>query len=113
MKRYRLAIATAALLSVYQSTIWGQLADPPLLTFDEIKQLYQDADPPPPLRDKLRTLLTTPFVRNNASEGRMMPLKPSDPETGKMLRVAQWNIDGASSSMPFVSLSATPRSSTR
>ena len=71
----------------------GQAADPPLLTFDEIKQLYQDDDLPPPLRDKLRTLLTTPFVRNNASDAGMMPLKPTDPQTGKMLRVVQWNIE--------------------
>ncbi len=77
--------------------LWGQPvarpADPPLLTFDEIKQLYQDDDLPTPLRDKLRRLLTTPFVRNNASDAGMMPLKPSDPQTGKMLRVAQWNIE--------------------
>jgi len=71
----------------------GQAADPPLLTFDEIKQLYRNDDLPPPLRDKLRTLLTTPFVRNNASDAGMMPLKPSDPQTGKMLRVVQWNIE--------------------
>ena len=64
-----------------------------MLTFDEIKQLYQDDDLPPPLRDKLRTLLTTPFVRNNASDAGMMPLKPTDPQTGKMLRVVQWNIE--------------------
>ena len=72
---------------------FGQAADPPLLTFDEIKRLYQDDDLPAPLRDKLRTLLTTPFVRNNASDAGMMPLKPSDPQTGKMLRVVQWNIE--------------------
>lgn len=71
----------------------GQGADPPFLSFDEIKQLYQDDDLPAPLRDKLRTLLTTPFVRNNASEAGMMPLKPTDPLAGKMLRVVQWNIE--------------------
>jgi hypothetical protein len=36
----------------------GLASDPPLLTFDEIQQLYQDDDLPPPLRNKLRTLLT-------------------------------------------------------
>jgi endonuclease/exonuclease/phosphatase family metal-dependent hydrolase len=92
VKRYGLAIAGAMLLSL-PAAVRGQAGDPPLLTFDEIKRLYQDDDLPPPLRDKLRTLLTTPFVRNNASEAGMMPLKPSDPQTGKMLRVVQWNIE--------------------
>ncbi len=92
VKRYGLAIAGAMLLFL-PAAVRGQAGDPPLLTFDEIKQLYQDDDLPPPLRDKLRTLLTTPFVRNNSSEAGTMPLKPSDPQTGKMLRVVQWNIE--------------------
>jgi endonuclease/exonuclease/phosphatase family metal-dependent hydrolase len=92
VKLYGLAIAGAMLLSL-PAVMCGQAADPPLLTFDEIKQLYRNDDLPPPLRDKLRTLLTTPFVRNNASDAGMMPLKPSDPQTGKMLRVVQWNIE--------------------
>ncbi len=92
VKRHGLAIAGAMLLFL-PAAVPGQAADPPLLTFDEIKQLYHDDDPPPPLRDKLRTLLTTPFVRNNASDAGMMPLKPTDPQTGKMLRVVQWNIE--------------------
>jgi endonuclease/exonuclease/phosphatase family metal-dependent hydrolase len=93
VKCYRLAIVQAALLLAVTPPNFGQAADPPLLSFDEIKQLYQDDDLPAPLRDKLRTLLTTPFVRNSASDAGMMPLKPSDPQTGKMLRVAQWNIE--------------------
>ncbi len=98
MKRYGPALITAVLLPlsvppVILGQALGQAADPPLLSFDEIKRLYQDDDLPAPLRDKLRTLLTTPFVRNNASDAGMTPLKPSDPQTGKMLRVAQWNIE--------------------
>jgi endonuclease/exonuclease/phosphatase family metal-dependent hydrolase len=94
MKRYRFVIASAVLLfPIYQSTVLAQAADPALLTFDEIKKLYQNDDPPAPLRDKLRTLLTTPFVRNKASDAGGMPFKPSDPQTGKTLRVTQWNIE--------------------
>ena len=89
MKFFQLAIVCVAL----KSTIWAQAADPALLNFDEIKRLYQDDDLPAALRDKLRTLLITPFVRNSASDAGMMPLKPSDPQTGKMLRVVQWNIE--------------------
>ena len=68
-------------------------ADPQLLTYDEIVQLYQQADPPPPLRDKLKKLLTTPFVRNNASDAGRTPLKPNSAEMGSFLRVVQWNIE--------------------
>ena len=67
--------------------------DPELLTYDEIIQLYQDETPPPELQQKLHNLLTTPFVRNTASEAGVMPLKPGQPQIGKILRVAQWNIE--------------------
>lgn len=67
--------------------------DPELLTYDEIIQLYQQADPPPVLGEKLHRLLTTPFVRNTASDAGRKPLKPSVPAVGKILRVAQWNIE--------------------
>ena len=83
----------AAVLLHSSLRAFGQAGDPPLLTFDEIKRLYQDDDLPAQLRDKLRTLLTTPFVRNTASEAGVMPLKPTDPQIGKMLRVCQWNIE--------------------
>ncbi len=67
--------------------------DPELLTYDEIIQLYQQNDPAPPLSDKLHRLLTTPFVRNTASDTGRSPLKPVVPAVGKILRVAQWNIE--------------------
>lgn len=68
-------------------------SDPGLLTYNEIIQLYQQKDPPPPLSDKLHHLLTTPFVRNTASDAGRSALKPSVPAVGKILRVAQWNIE--------------------
>jgi endonuclease/exonuclease/phosphatase family metal-dependent hydrolase len=67
--------------------------DPELLTYNEIIQLYQQDDPPPALSDKLHHLLTTPFVRNTASDGGRNPLKPNVPAVGRILRVAQWNIE--------------------
>ncbi len=66
---------------------------PQLLTYDEIIQLYQQTDPAPPLAEKLHRLLTTPFVRNTAWDAGRKPLKPSVPAVGKILRVAQWNIE--------------------
>jgi endonuclease/exonuclease/phosphatase family metal-dependent hydrolase len=67
--------------------------DPELLTYNEIIQLYQQHDPPPALSDKLHRLLTTPFVHNTASDAGRKPLKPSVPAVGRILRVAQWNIE--------------------
>jgi hypothetical protein len=67
--------------------------DPQLLTYDEIIRLYQQNDPPPPLSDKLRRLLNVPFVRNTASDAGRKALKPTVPVVGRILRVAQWNIE--------------------
>src|SRR5215831_12595975 len=63
---------------------------PALLTFDELKQLYDQAEPPAPLADKLHTLLTTPFVNNSASEKGVRPLKPVVGGLGPSLILAQW-----------------------
>ena len=75
------------------STADAQQTGPALLTYDEIVQLYQQDSPPAPLRDKLNRLLTAPFVSNRASLSGVRPLKPSSPQTGKFLRIAEWNIE--------------------
>lgn len=75
------------------STADARQVGPTLLSYDEIIQLYQQDIPPAPLLDKLSRLLTTPFVSNQASRSGVRPLKPSSPQTGKFLRVAQWNIE--------------------
>ncbi|MBV8069109.1 MAG: endonuclease/exonuclease/phosphatase family protein [Acidobacteriaceae bacterium] len=67
--------------------------DPELLTWDELIQLYRQDVPPPALKEKLNKLLTTPFVRNTAADAGKRPLKPDVPAVGKILRVAQWNIE--------------------
>ncbi len=67
--------------------------DPELLTWDEIIQLYRQEVPPPALNDKLHKLLTTPFVRNTASDAGRTPLKPTVPAVRKIMRIAQWNIE--------------------
>ena len=66
---------------------------PPLLTFDELVQLYQQDVPQPQLQAKLDRLLSTPFVNNEATTSGVEPLKPSSPVIGKFLRVAEWNIE--------------------
>lgn len=66
---------------------------PALLTYDEIIQLYKQDISPPPLREKLNRLLNTPFVSNSAWVAGVRPMKPSAFQTGKFLRVAEWNIE--------------------
>jgi len=75
------------------SNIRSEQTGPALLTYDEIRQLYQQDEPPDPLRQKLQKLLNTPFVNNWATASGLRPLKPSNPRIGKFLRVAEWNIE--------------------
>ena len=82
-----------ALTTVCLCVALGQPSDPPLLAWDELIQLYQQDNPPAALRDKLNRLLTTPFVRNRASDSGRGPLKPQQPQMGRFLRVAEWNIE--------------------
>jgi endonuclease/exonuclease/phosphatase family metal-dependent hydrolase len=63
------------------------------LTYNEILQLYQQDILSAPLREKLNRLLNTPFVSNRASLAGVHPMKPTAPQMGKFLRVAQWNIE--------------------
>lgn len=66
---------------------------PELLTYDELVQLYEQENPPEALREKLRRLLTTPFVSNAASARGVRPLLPSAAKLGQFLRVVEWNIE--------------------
>jgi endonuclease/exonuclease/phosphatase family metal-dependent hydrolase len=66
---------------------------PELLTYDELVQLYEQETPPDALQDKLRRLLTTPFVSNDASARGTKPLLPGTAKLGKLVRVVEWNIE--------------------
>lgn len=55
------------LLSTFPLTnLQAQQANPALLTYNELVELYENAEPAPPLADKLTRLLTTPFVNNSS-----------------------------------------------
>jgi endonuclease/exonuclease/phosphatase family metal-dependent hydrolase len=84
---------TCTLIAACLGIALGQPSDPQLLSWDELIQLYQQDNPPAELREKLNRLLTTPFVRNTASDQGRKPFKPQQPRMGKFLRVAQWNIE--------------------
>jgi len=86
-------LVLCAFLASSLCPVFSQLSDPQLLTWDEIIQLYQQDNPPDALCAKLNHLLTTPFVRNSASDAGRAPLKPTQAQMAKFLRVAQWNIE--------------------
>ena len=51
----------------------AQQQAPELLAYDELVQLYERETLPEALHDKLRRMLTTPFVSNAAIAGRSRP----------------------------------------
>src|ERR1044072_4319130 len=66
---------------------------PELFTYDELVHLYEQETPPEGLQNKLRHLLTTPFVSDAASARGTKPLLPNTAKLGKLVRVVEWNIE--------------------
>lgn len=71
----------------------AQQGAPELLTYDELVQLYEQETPPEALQNKLRLLLTTPFVSNAATARGARPLLPSMAKLGRVLRMIFWNVE--------------------
>ena len=92
MKFKLLLLASFACLLIPVAAAARQRA-PELLTYDELVQLYEQETPPEALQNKLRLLLTTPFVSNAATARGARPLLPSTAKLGQLLRVALWNIE--------------------
>lgn len=67
--------------------------DPDLLTFDELITLSNTSRPEGPLQDKLASLLSTPFVDNEAARAGATPHRLEVDGLGPVVRVAQWNIN--------------------
>lgn len=66
---------------------------PPLLSFDELVSAAA-ADPPPArLQQKLDTLLSQPFISNEATLGGMKPKAHANAGMGRTIRVVEWNIN--------------------
>ncbi|HKR14777.1 MAG TPA: endonuclease/exonuclease/phosphatase family protein [Pyrinomonadaceae bacterium] len=74
-------------LSLLTANIQAQTASAPLLTYNELVQLYEEPQPAPELANKLNRLLTTPFVSNTVGL-RAVNAKPEG-----TVRVATWNIE--------------------
>lgn len=62
------------------------------LSYDELTKLYEQESLPPELDEKLRQLLTTPFVYNTQNTDVSISLSKSG-VLGEYLRVVHWNIE--------------------
>jgi len=68
-------------------------SQPPLLTYSELVELGEHETVDPALQEKLHTLLTTPFINNEAYFEGVKPLRPNLDGMGPCLRVVMWNIE--------------------
>lgn len=80
------------LLFILSVAVAAAKADVPasaLFDYNELKLLYHQDDLDPALEQRLRTLLTTPFVKNTQTSRVSLP---SSSLLGEFIRVAHWNI---------------------
>jgi endonuclease/exonuclease/phosphatase family metal-dependent hydrolase len=68
-------------------------SQPPLLNYQELVALGEQETVDPALANTLNTLLTTPFINNEAYFAGMKPLHPDLKAMGPSLRLVEWNIE--------------------
>jgi endonuclease/exonuclease/phosphatase family metal-dependent hydrolase len=76
-----------------QAADYTRSSQPPLLNYQELVTLSQEDTVQAPLAAKVQTLLTTPFVNNEASFSGTKPLRPDVKGMGPSLRLVEWNIE--------------------
>jgi endonuclease/exonuclease/phosphatase family metal-dependent hydrolase len=76
-----------------QATDYVANSQPPLLNYQELVTLGETEPVDPVLASKLSTLLTTPFVNNEAYFSGVRPHRPDLKGVGPSLRLVQWNIE--------------------
>jgi endonuclease/exonuclease/phosphatase family metal-dependent hydrolase len=74
-------------------TDYVRSSQPPLLDYQELVTLGEQETVDPALANKLNTLLTTPFINNEAYFAGTRPLRPDLKGMGPSLRLVQWNIE--------------------
>lgn len=75
------------------ATQQGRTQGAALLSYSDLVRLYEDEHPSEELQVRLTKLLNTPFVSNEASARGVRPLKPLSQPSGRIIRVAEWNIE--------------------
>ena len=72
---------------------YTRTSQPALLNYQELVTLGGQEKVDPPLDAKLHTLLTTPFISNEAYLNGTKPLRPDLKGMGPSLRLVEWNIE--------------------
>lgn len=90
----RFAIICPAAVAVVQDL--APESAPDLLTFDELLQLSETAEPEGALAERLHRLLYTPFVSNQAASRGARPKRPVREPIGPVVRATMWNIERGS-----------------
>ena len=68
-------------------------SQPALLNYQELVALGEQESVDATLAAKLQTLLTTPFVNNEAYFSGIKPMRPDVKDRGPSLRIVEWNIE--------------------
>ena len=76
-----------------QAADYTRNSQPPLLNYQELVTLSEEETVDPALAAKVQTLLTTPFVNNEAYFNGTKPLRPDIKGMGPSLRRVEWNIE--------------------
>jgi endonuclease/exonuclease/phosphatase family metal-dependent hydrolase len=73
--------------------VYAQQQSGPLLTYNELVELYETDPPSPALASKLSKVLATPWVNNWVPIREALSIKTTSGTQGNYLRVATWNIE--------------------
>ena len=72
---------------------YTRTSQPAMLSYQELVALGEQETVDPALAAKLHTLLTTPFINNEAYFNGVKPLRPDLKGMGPSLRLVEWNIE--------------------
>jgi hypothetical protein len=88
-----LSFYSFAAVPAESGVVYTHTSQPSLMTYPELVTLGEQETIDPALATKLHTLLTTPFVNNEAYFSGTKPLRPIVKGVGPALRVVEWNIE--------------------
>jgi endonuclease/exonuclease/phosphatase family metal-dependent hydrolase len=89
----RILLLLGALALSLHAEQYIRYQQPPLLNWDELREIGEKEPMPRPLSDKVDKLITTPFVSNEAWYDGAKPIRPDLRLLGPGLRVLLWNIE--------------------
>jgi endonuclease/exonuclease/phosphatase family metal-dependent hydrolase len=88
-----LILCSGALAQDRTDADYTRTSQPAMLSYPELATLGEQETVDPALAAKLHTLLTTPFINNEAYFNGTKPLRPDLKGMGPSLRLVEWNIE--------------------